>query len=214
MRMNPTSHPGYLTVFTLWLIVAALAASGTSALAVSLSINTASLAGQPGRLDFQLLDGDLSANNSVTIAAPVTNGTLQGFDCSIGCAGGPPFVLSDGLGFGELLQDLLLGTALSIMFNTTNSFAGGDADLLVLNLLNPATNFSLVNTNLDALAAPVPYQDALFVFNLATGQLLTASSSTPLLPISSVPEAASGSLLLLGASSIALARLIRRFRRC
>src|ERR1051326_6576913 len=95
------------------------------------------------------------------ISGLATNGTLQGRDCSVGGSGGPPFVINDSLGFGEFTQNLILGSILSFYLISTNAFAGGDPDLLVLNLLNAATGFTLVDTNLDALSAPIPFQGAL-----------------------------------------------------
>jgi hypothetical protein len=164
-------------------------------------------------LDFQLLDGDLSANNSATISALKTNGTLHGFDCTVGCAGGPPFVINDALGLGQFIQDLVLGTALSFDLAFTNNFAGGDADLLVLNLLDPATNFTLVDTNLDALAAPVPYQDALLVLNFQTGQFLFPSVTSPVIGVSTprvgVPEP-NIFVLLMGGVLVVLAVVARQ----
>ena len=134
--------------------------------AFPVTINTAALNGTAARFDFVLFDGDLTANNSVTISSFLTNGTLQGTDCSVSCSGGPPFTITDTGGFGELTQDLILGTDLSFNLTATHNFAGSDADVLVLNLLNPATNFTLVDTNLDALNAPVPFLDALLVLGI------------------------------------------------
>ena len=97
------------------------------AAALLVNVNSSALNGTAARLDFQLLDGDLSANNSATISALNTNGTLQGFACTVGCAGGPPFVVNDALGLGQFIQDLVLGTALSFDLAFTHNFAGGDA---------------------------------------------------------------------------------------
>jgi hypothetical protein len=177
--------------------------------ASSISINTAALSGTPGRLDFQLFDGDLVANNSATISGLVTNGTFQGRDCSVSCTGGPPFTISDAGGFGEFVQDLVLGTTVFFNLIATHNFAGGDADLLVLNLLNPATNFTLVDTNLDALSAPVPFQDALLVLNLANGQILTPTATTPLISVTAIPEPR-GLLLLLAGGLLITGRIIPR----
>ena len=183
------------------------------AAAILVNVNSSALNGTSARLDFQLLDGDLTANNSATLSAFNTNGTLQGFDCTVGCAGGPPFVINDALGFGQFIRDLVLGTALSFDLGFTNNFAGGDADLLVLNLLDPVTNFTLVNTNLDALAGPVPYQDALLVLNFQTRQLLFPSVSSPVIgvstPIAGVPEP-NLFLLLMGGALVLLSTIARQ----
>ena len=117
-----------------------------------------------------------------------------------------PMPESDGWQF---LQDLVLGSVLSIDIGLTNEFAGGDADLLVLNLLDPATNFTLVDTNLDQLAGPVPFQDALFVHNFATSQFVTASVSTPLLAIATVSEPGNWMLVMIGGALLLCGRTLR-----
>lgn len=190
-----------------------ITADARPAAALLVNVNSSALNGSSARLDFQLLDGDLTANNSATLSALNTNGTLQGFDCTLGCAGGPPFVINDALGLGQFIQDLVLGTALSFDLGITDNFAGGDADLLVLNLLDPVTNFTLVDTNLDALAGPVPYQDALLVFNLQTRQFLFPSVTSPVIgvstPLAGVPEP-NIFLLLMGGALVVLSIVARQ----
>lgn len=188
--------------------VTALIGAPRPAAALLVNINSSALSGTPARLDFQLLDGDLTANNSATISALNTNGTLQGRDCSVGCTGGPPFIVNDALGLGQFIQDLVLGTVLSFDLALTNNFAGGNADLLVLNLLDPNSNFSLVDTNLDALIAPVPYQDALLVFNFQSGRFLFPSISSPSVLVSAVAEP--NASVLFGLGLIMLAAIVRR----
>lgn len=198
-------------VGALALAVTGMTAAPPPVSAVLININSSALSGTSARLDFQLLDGDLTANNSATISSINTNGTLQVVDCSVGCAGGPPFVINDTLGLGQFIQDLVLGTVLSFDLGFTNAFAGGDADLLVLNLLDPANNFSLIDTNLDALAGPVPYQDALLVVNFSNGQFLLPSGSIPAIGVSAAARVAEPNVsLLFGAGLIALAAILRR----
>lgn len=180
------------------------------ALSVSFNFDTTALLGTDARLEFDLFDGDLTPNNSVTISGVATNGTLQGTDCSMGCTGGPPFVLDDTIGLGQLLQDLTLGSALSFDLDLTTNFAGGDSDLLVLNLLDPATNFTLVDTNLDALFAPVPYQDALLVIDLSNGGIQTASATNPPIGVNAVPEPSTLLLLLGGGGPLIAWRMTRK----
>jgi len=159
------------------------------AVPVPIQIDTAALAGAAARLEFSLLDGDSSANNSATISNLTTDGSLGAFDCSVSCTGGPPFVISDAGGLGQFLQDLTLGTFISFDLDFSPAFSGvGDPDLLVLSLLDPGSNFSLVDTNLDAPAGAVPYQDALVVLDLASGALQQAA----------VPEPGTLGLMLLG----------------
>lgn len=196
--------------YILLLVFAAVGGTPQNAAAVLVNVNSSALSGTAARLDFQLLDGDLSANNSATISALSNNGTLQGTDCSVGCSGGPPFVIDDGLGLGQFIQDLVLGSVLSFDLASTNAFAGGDADLLVLNLLDPSSNFTLVDTDLDALAGPVPYQDAILVFNFQSGRFLVPSFSTPNISVSAATVAEPNVSLLFGAGLIALAAIVRR----
>jgi hypothetical protein len=159
------------------------------AVPMPVQIDTAALAGTAARLEFSLLDGDSSANNGATINNLTTDGSLGSFDCSLSCAGGPPFVISDAGGLGQLLQDLTLGTFISFDLDFSPAFSGsGDPDLLVLSLLDPSSNFSLIDTHLDAPAGAVPYQDALVVLDLATGALRQAA----------VPEPSTLGLMLLG----------------
>src|SRR5262250_958076 len=95
------------SLFLGWLL---LYGTPQEAVAFPVSINTAALNGTAARLDFILFDGDLAANNSATISGLITNGTLQGHDCTLSCTGGPPFIISDTGGFGEFSQDLIWGT--------------------------------------------------------------------------------------------------------
>lgn len=169
---------------SLLLYVGITVTSGTfqSAFAIPFSLDTSALMGKDARLEFSLLDGDLTPNNNATISGAAINGTL-----------------SDAGGFGQFLQDLTLGSALSFNLDFTTNFAGGDPDLLVLNLLDPFTNLTLVDTDLDALSAPVPYQDALLVIQLKdNGAILLPTATTPPVGIAIVPEPSTVILLALG----------------
>ena len=173
------------------------------ALAYAVTLNTSSLAGVSGRLDFVLYDGDGVTNNSVTISNIVSNGTFVGTDCSVGCTGGPSsFVVNDGLGFGELLYDLTLGTSLKFDLSYTTNYGGvpgtDPPDRFALNLLDPGTNFSLVGTDL------LNPSDALLTIDLiGSGVVQTASVVSPNVGIS-IPEP--GSLALTAIALLALAR--------
>jgi hypothetical protein len=169
----------------------------------------ASLSGASGRLDFSLFDGDSDlGNNTVTISNLTTNGTLQGADCSVGCTGGPPFVLDDSLGFGQLLQDLLLGTSLSFDLTFTTTFSGsGVPDRLILNLLDPDSNLTLVTTDLNKdVDDPVGYHEALLVLDLKDGGLTVATTISDVVQ-PTVPEPSTITAVLAG---LALLRLARR----
>ena len=158
---------------------------------ISLTVDTSALSGTSGRFEFDLFDGDGVTNNTVTLSNFMTNGTLGAVDCTIGCAGGPPYTLDDSLGFGSLLRDLTLGTFFSFTVDYTNNFGGGSPDQFVVFLLNPNTNFTLVDTSLDS-----PYGDALALITLdGTNNVQTANAGVS---VSAVPEP--GSIFLLSAA--------------
>ena len=176
------------------------------ALAATVTLNTSTLAGMPGRLEFSLLDGDAVANNTVSISNIASNGAFVATDCSIGCTGGPTsFVLDDGVGLGQLLYDLTLGTSLSFDLSFTTNFGGvagiDPPDLFVLSLLDAGTNFSLVRTDL------LPPADALLTVDLiGSGVVQTAGTTNPIVGLV-VPEP--GSLAL---TAVALLALVGRRR--
>ena len=176
------------------------------ALAATVTLNTSTLAGMPGRLEFSLLDGDAVANNTVSISNIASNGAFVATDCSIGCTGGPTsFVLDDGVGLGQLLYDLTLGTSLSFDLSFTTNFGGvagiDPPDLFVLSLLDAGTNFSLVRTDL------LPPADALLTVDLiGPGVVQTAGATNPIVGLA-IPEP--GSLAL---TAVALLALVGRRR--
>jgi hypothetical protein len=177
--------------------------------AVTIHIDLSPLAVTSARLDFDLFDGDtLSNNNAVTISNLMTDGTwaVPPGGCSIGCNGGPTYQVSDDP-FGQLLIDLAFaapGTYVSFELAFTNVFVadGTNApDRLTLNLLDPVTNFSLVDTDLD-INDPVPVQDAVLYVDLKDPtDIVLAGRGVSV----TVPEPTSLALVLL-----ALAVLTRR----
>lgn len=146
------------------------------------SLDTSSIAGSEVRLEINLFDGDDSFDNSHASA----------FGESVG-------------DFGQILHDFIAGGVLRFQLN----FSLHAGDLLVLSLLDPGTNFSLVDTDLDALDAPLPYEDAVLVCGPAV--CTAATRSDPALNASFVPEP--GTLALLGALPLALVRRLRARRR-
>lgn len=174
------------------------------ALAAVVTLNTSTLAGTSGRLEFSLLDGDRVANNSVSISNIASNGTFVATDCSIGCTGGPSsFVLNDSVGLGQLLYDLTLGRSLSFNLSFTTNYGGvpgtDPPDRFALSLLDPVTNFSLVRTN---LLFP---SDALLTVDLTgSGVVQIAGATNPIVGLA-IPEP--GSLAL---TAVALLALVRR----
>src|SRR5262245_25788048 len=168
---------GYKERFTVALLffLGAIGMEGhlQKAFALSITLGTTALAGTDARLEFDLLDGDLSENNNATISGLTTDGILGTATCEMGvsCTGGPSFTISDTGGLGQFLQDLTLGGSVAFNLDFTNNFAGSGApDRLVLFLLDPDTNFTLVDTNLDRLSDPIPFQDALLFVGLGGPQ--------------------------------------------
>ena len=184
------------------LALMALASVALPALAIPIGIDTSSKAGTNATLSIALFDGDFTANNQATISNLQTVGGTFGptTTCrsSDGCDIVPPFfVLNDNTRFGEFLQELTLGSFLSFDLSFTNAFnnvVGATSDLVIGELLDTA-NFRLFDTDLDAPNDRVPYQDALFVADLASNRVIGAANLT------TVPEPAS---LALMASGLAL----------
>jgi hypothetical protein len=206
-RSSPRRHQhGIRFLFSVLFVLISISSFGSGpreaqAAAIIFSLDTTTLSGTDARLDFQLIDGDVTDNSSVDIANITTNGTLQSTDCPaiLNCTGGPPFTITDTGGLGLFAQLLNLGSSLSFTLTSTL----GTPDLLSVNLLNPNTNFSLVATDLTAAAAPIPYQDALLVLNLSNGSFLLPTSSSPSLSVSAVPEPSTLMLAMLGFSLLA-----------
>ena len=138
-------------------------------------MDTSSIAGSDARLEINLIDGDLNLGNNSASAFGTTI-----FDTD------------------QILQDFVATNTLSFSIAFSNAFAGGDSDLLIINLLDPFSNFTLVDTDLDALNAPVPYQDAILVCELKSASCLSPSTSNPVISVSvSVPEPSTLGLLTL-----------------
>jgi hypothetical protein len=192
-----------------WLCICtmALACLGSPGLAqaetVNITVNTAALSGLNGRFEFDLFDGDSVANNTATISNIMTTGLPGNIDCTVGCSGGPPYTLDDSLGFANLLQDLLLGSTFSFDLTYTNNFTAGSPDQFVLFLLDPTTNFTLIDTNLDA-----PYGDALALITFDGNQFNAQSASG--VSINPVPEPSTALLLPLCLSMLLVRKRLRQ----
>jgi len=126
-----------------------------SATSVNVSIDTAAISGTEALLTFDLFDFDGVSNNSTVVLAFSTDGTPESAATTGDVSGSLPgtVTISDTVGVGELLQGISLGSTLAFVLDLTTNFAGGQPDSFSLFLLDPATSFSLVDTNLlgDAL---------------------------------------------------------------
>lgn len=149
--------------------------------ALAVDINTSALAGANARLDFYLLDGDGAENNSATIAGFMLDG--------LPLAGAPASTtINDTGGFGQFTHDVTLGSTLHFTWDFSGNYAGGDADRLVLGLLDASTNFTLVTTDLN-LADALAVNDALLTVDYtgANPLIRIASLTTPAVTVSAVP---------------------------
>ncbi|MBL8349246.1 MAG: hypothetical protein JNL87_02940 [Burkholderiaceae bacterium] len=183
--------------------LAGLAAGPCAAGALSISIDTSALAGANGRLDFTLLDGDFTANNSVTIANLTTNGVPS--------TAAPTTTIDDSAVLGQFLWDFTVGTLVTFDLSFTTDFAGGAPDRLTLNLLDAGTNLTLVDTELDFLSDPVPAQDALLLVDLANGgQVQVAKRTDPPTQVTEVPEAGTAALAALALLALVMTSKSRR----
>ncbi|MGD9600534.1 MAG: NF038129 family PEP-CTERM protein [Gammaproteobacteria bacterium] len=176
-----------------------LLASAAPVSAIPITIDTASRLGVSATLSITLVDGDFAANNQAVVSNLVTDGVLGERTCLLGCADLPPVTLDDAIGLGEFLQSLTLGTFISFDLAFTQAFealAGAVSDRILGELLDDG-GFALFDTELDAPSDPVPYQDALFVVDVARGAVRGAAG------IVTVPEPASLGLVLTGLAAFA-----------
>lgn len=132
------------------------------------TVDTSTIAGAAARLEVTLFDGDGIAGNS----------SVSAFSQEV----------SD---FGQIFNDFIGGGTLS--FHLDFSLAASDA--LVLSILDADTNFTLFDTDLDALDASVPYEDAVLVCSAQAGRCTTPARSDPSLDVAFVPEPATWALL-------------------
>jgi hypothetical protein len=146
----------------IWLFVSGggLPLPDAFAIPVNVSINTAAISETSAFLAFDLFDFDGVSNNSTVVLAFSTDSTPESAATTGDVSGSLPgtVTISDTVGVGELLQGISLGSTLAFVLDLTTNFAGGQPDSFSLFLLDPATSFSLVDTNLlgDALLLLAP----------------------------------------------------------
>lgn len=206
----PRRRPRY--VMALAALAGAVCLGGVhgDAAAIPVTLDTSSLFGVSAQLEFSLLDGDLLGNNSATIGSISTDGTLGVSDCSVGCAGGPPYTINEAFGLGQFLQNILLGSRLSFDLTFTSNFAGGTPDRLSLVLLDPDTSFPLITTDPVAFpGGPVLVEHALLIVDYTPGAVIQVATLTdPALPVA-VPEPGGAALFSLGLALLGGQRIRR-----
>ena len=123
----PRRRPRY--VMALAALAGAVCLGGVhgDAAAIPVTLDTSSLFGVSAQLEFSLLDGDLLGNNSATIGSISTDGTLGVSDCSVGCAGGPPYTINEAFGLGQFLQNILLDVHQQLRRRYAGSTVAGTA---------------------------------------------------------------------------------------
>lgn len=160
----------------------------------TLGLDTAAFSGT-GRLEFDLLAfDDLDGNNTAVVTSPRF---------------APEVSLTDP---GTAFRDLTLGGSIPLFISATSNLDAslgdlGGPDELRIFLLDPDTNFTKVDTNLDG--------DALAIFRLlGAGRIdvLLASSTQPGLPVTAVPEPGTLALLSGGLSCLFAVTVGRRVR--
>jgi hypothetical protein len=152
------------------------------AILVGVKADTSALAGTAAQLEFDLFGlDDLDGNNTALLAGPAV---------------GPPLLLTDAGGLGQLLQGTVLGSPLEFTADLSSVFEPGSAqpDRFAFFVLDPATSFSLVDTDLEG--------DALLRADLVGGAvaIFAAAVTTPSIPlqVQGVPAASSLLLIALG----------------
>jgi hypothetical protein len=180
-RPNVSSRRRLVQALLASAAILAAAPAEVSAAPFDVQINTSALSGG-GLLAFDLFGFDAQpGNNAVTVTrfdpAPALVGPTMPTGDVTGQLPGT-VVISDSQFFGEALQQVNLGGTLSFALDVTTSFSGGPGDpndLFGVFLLDPASSFSLINTDL--------LQDALLLVDIVGGgqgfQLSVASITQP-----------------------------------
>ena len=163
---------------------------------VSITMGTAVLAGTAGTLAFDFIDGDGTADNTVSLLQFSSDGTFDPATAMGGVTGdlqgGAVFTDSDFL--NQLLAPAVFGNSIAFTLSFTN-VAGDPPDTFSVFLLDNAAIASLVTTELPA--------SALLQITLdGTGSaFVLARSVEPAVTVA--PEPSSLALLLLGLAALA-----------
>ena len=155
------------------------------------SIDTSAYSGQNGYLAFDLIDGDATNNNSVTVTGLSTDGSMS--DSS-------NFSLADTSFFNEVQRDIVFGSTLSFNFELTSIYTGGTPDSFSFYLLDGTFLLPLFPTS-DPLLT-----DASFAVDIDGSVSGSAGDYAGSL---AVPE--QGSVLALGGLAFGLLAFARRF---
>jgi len=201
----PKPRRSPLPLWALSLALLGLVAAPPKAHALSVELDTSALSAvyTDARLEITLLDGDFAENNQAKLSGIATDGVLNGWECLVSCTGSPPvFTITDAGGLGQFLQDLSLGSFLHFKLELSNAYASGNPgaapDRLVVSLLDPATNLTLADTNLD-LNDATSVQDALVTIDFAgnAGHLIRQATATdPAVGVTVIPSPGTLSLIL------------------
>lgn len=181
--IHPTSkaHPAHRRLALNGLALLTLASIALPATAIPVKVDTSSRQGEEAILSIVLLDGDFTGNNLAVISNLMTDGTLGAAECSNGCQDlSSAFLLDDDNVLGEFLQPLTLGSFVSFDVTFSNAFKNltdttwglvATSDLLIGEFIG----LDGFETDLNDPIAPVPFQNALFVANLADDTIVGAT---------------------------------------
>lgn len=143
--------PGVLA----WFLGAIVLLHAPDAVAISfdVSIGTGVLSGTAAALEISLIAGDnTDGNNTAKLTLFTTDGVLGSAASTGNVTGALPadVTMDESAGLGQVVQEVTLGNSIAFRVNLTTDFAGGlDFDRFDVFLLDPATSFTLVDTDLE-----------------------------------------------------------------
>lgn len=199
MMLSPISLAGISLVLMLLIPFNLLAAP------LLVTVHAPSLNGLEGQLAFDLIDGGPPPSN-VVISGFTSNGSLGTANASGAVTGQLPGSVrfSDTEFFNELIQSMTFGTSLSFVFDATtlSTAPGSFPDSFAVFILDPLTGQSLFPTN-DPTGS-----DALLLWSSDVPNAMTLYDAAGVqISVAAVPEPATISLLLLGATLLVIQRI-------